>query len=200
MSTAIPLPEPLGAHDGRRDLERAIAELAERMPDVMQPLAALAFNYRWSWMVGGGALFHDIDPDAWRRSGCNPRYVIEAAPPRRFQELARDRGYVERLHAIADRGGGGSAPAERRGGRADAPAGRLLLLRVRRPLLAGALRRRPRRAGRRHAQGGVRPRRADDRRRRCSTARGTSTSGSTWKAGNASTGPTPTSSVCRPCG
>jgi starch phosphorylase len=101
MSTAIPLPEPVGAHDGRHDLERSIGELAERLPEVLQPLAALAFNYRWSWMVGGGALFHDIDPDAWRRSGCNPRYVIEATAPRRFQELARDRAYLERLHALA---------------------------------------------------------------------------------------------------
>jgi starch phosphorylase len=101
MSTAIPLPNALGEHDGRRDLERAIAELAERLPEPMQPLAALAFNYRWSWLVGGGALFHDIDPDAWRRSGGNPRGVLEATPPRRFQELARDPRYVERVHAIA---------------------------------------------------------------------------------------------------
>ena len=42
MSTAIPLPDPLGPHDGRRDLDRAIAELAERLPEAMQPLAALA--------------------------------------------------------------------------------------------------------------------------------------------------------------
>ena len=69
MSTAIPLMEALGVHDGRRDLERAIAELAERLPEAVQPLAALAFNFRWSWMVGGGDLFHDIDPDAWRRGG-----------------------------------------------------------------------------------------------------------------------------------
>ena len=101
MSSALPLPDPLGPHDGRRDLDRAIGELAERLPEPMQPLAALAFNYRWSWMVGGGALFHDIDPDAWRRSGCNPRAALEAAPPRRFQELARDGEYVGRLNAIA---------------------------------------------------------------------------------------------------
>ena len=100
MSTAIPLMEPLGADDGRRDLERAVGELAERLPEAMQPLAALAFNFRWSWMVGGGDLFHDIDPDAWRRSGCNPRYVIEATSPRRFQELARTADYVARLRAI----------------------------------------------------------------------------------------------------
>ena len=102
MSTAIPLPEPLGPHDGRRDLERAIAELAERLPEAVQPLAALAFNFRWSWMLGGGTLFHDIDPDSWRRSGCNPRYVIEATAPRRFQELGRDASYVERVRVIAE--------------------------------------------------------------------------------------------------
>lgn len=102
MSTAIPLPAPFGVHDGRRDLERAVFELAERLPEPMQPLAALAFNFRWSWLVGGGALFHDIDPDAWRRGGGNPRAVLEATPPRRFQELARDGAYVARVNAIAD--------------------------------------------------------------------------------------------------
>src|SRR6185369_10454173 len=101
MSTTIPLPEPFGPHDGRRDHARAVAEMAERLPEAMQPLAELAFNYRWSWMVGGGDLFHDIDPDAWRRSG-NPRTVIEATAPRRFQELARDSAYVERLRRIVD--------------------------------------------------------------------------------------------------
>lgn len=102
MSTELSPPEPLGANDGRRDLERAIHELAERLPDSLKPLAALAYNYRWSWMVGGGELFHHVDPDAWRRSGCNPRAVLEAAPPRRFQELARDGEYVARVHHIVE--------------------------------------------------------------------------------------------------
>ena len=101
MST-VPLPDALAPNDGRRDLERAIGELAERLPEPMQPLANLAFNYRWSWTVGGNDLFHDIDPDAWRRGGFNPRYVIEATSPRRFQELARDESYVARLRALAD--------------------------------------------------------------------------------------------------
>ena len=102
MSIAITQAEPYGAHDGHRDHEHAVNELAERLPEPVQPLAALAFNYRWSWMVGGGALFHDVDPDSWRRSGCNPRYVIEATAPRRFQELARDESYVARLRSITD--------------------------------------------------------------------------------------------------
>ncbi len=102
MSTALPLPEALGANDGARDVQLAVAELADRLPEPMQPLAALAFNYRWSWLVGGTELFHDIDPDAWRRSGCNPLYVIEATPPRRFHELTGDDHYMGRLRATID--------------------------------------------------------------------------------------------------
>ncbi len=99
MST-VSLPDALAPHDGRRDLERAVSELADRLPEPVQPLAALAFNYRWSWMVGGNELFHDINPDAWRRSGYNPRAVIESTTPRRFQELARDERYVARVRAL----------------------------------------------------------------------------------------------------
>ncbi|MGD9764508.1 MAG: alpha-glucan family phosphorylase [Candidatus Binatia bacterium] len=103
MSTApLSVPQPFGPYDGQRDVQRAVGELADRMPEPLKPLAALAFNYRWSWLVGGGQLFHDIDPDAWRRSGCNPRYVIEATSPRRFNELAQDEGYVRRLRAIVE--------------------------------------------------------------------------------------------------
>jgi glycogen phosphorylase len=86
--------------DGRRDMERAIAELAERLPEPLRPLARLAYNYRWSWLSGGTALFREIDPAIWRRSECNPRYVIEAASPRRLQELARGGAYVEQLRVV----------------------------------------------------------------------------------------------------
>lgn len=87
--------------DGRRDVERAVAELADRLPEALTPLARIAYNYRWSWWHGAADLFRDIDREFWRRSACNPRYVIEAVPPRRFQELGRDAAYVERLHRIA---------------------------------------------------------------------------------------------------
>src|SRR5579862_7187015 len=91
------------ADDGQRDIQRAIKELAERLPTPLQPLARLVYNYRWAWLPGAGALFHDIDRAHWRRSGCNPRHVIEAVPPRRLQELSRDEPFVARLRTLADR-------------------------------------------------------------------------------------------------
>ncbi|MBI4515902.1 MAG: alpha-glucan family phosphorylase [Deltaproteobacteria bacterium] len=86
--------------DGRRDLERAIAELGERMPGPLRPLARLAFNYRWSWLAGGPDLFRDIDPGHWEHGGCNPRHVLEAVTPRRWQELEHDQAFLDRLQAV----------------------------------------------------------------------------------------------------
>jgi starch phosphorylase len=89
-------------NDGRRDRERAVAEMRERLPEPLWPLAALAFNYGWSWVGDGASVFREIDPEHWRRGGCNPRHVIEAVPPRRLHELARQEEYVARLRAVAD--------------------------------------------------------------------------------------------------
>ncbi|MFN8546027.1 MAG: alpha-glucan family phosphorylase [Candidatus Binatia bacterium] len=90
-------------NDGRRDGELAIRELADRLPDSLAPLARLAFNYRWTWMPGGAAVFRAMDPALWRRSACNPRWLIEAVPPLRLRALARDRAYVAEVRALAAR-------------------------------------------------------------------------------------------------
>lgn len=87
--------------DGRRDVERAVADLAERLPAALQPLARLAFNYRWSWMYGGYAIFRDIDPVRWQRVQANPRTMIEAVPPHRLAELAGDSEYLLRVASLA---------------------------------------------------------------------------------------------------
>jgi starch phosphorylase len=91
-----------GPHDGGRDLERAVAELAERLPDALRALARLAFNYRWSWIRGGAAVFRDIDPTRWERSHANPRAMIEAVGSRRLAQLAADPDYVARATALAN--------------------------------------------------------------------------------------------------
>ncbi len=88
-------------NDGSGDMERAIAELSDRLPPEIQSLARLAFNYRWAWTCGGADLFREIDPATWRRV-CNPRYVIEVASPRRLQELARQADFVARVRSAAE--------------------------------------------------------------------------------------------------
>jgi len=93
--------DSVGVCDGRRDIARAVAELAERLPEPLLPLARVAYNYRWSWMPDAPALFCDIDPGVWRRSECNPRHVIEVAAPHRLRELAGHQEYIERLRNAA---------------------------------------------------------------------------------------------------
>jgi starch phosphorylase len=90
-------------HDGRHDLARAIEDMRVRLPEPLQPLARVAYNYRWSWLVGGAGVFRDIDPALWRRSCCNPCFLLEVASPRRLAQLAADGHYVERVTDLAAR-------------------------------------------------------------------------------------------------
>jgi len=89
--------------DGTVDLARARAELAESLPEALRPLAELVYNYRWVWLPECVELFRDIDAANWRRSGCNPRHLVETTPRRRWRELEADAGYLARLQRARDR-------------------------------------------------------------------------------------------------
>lgn len=78
-----------------------VGELGERLPDALRPLAALAFDYRWSWTPGAAAVFRTLDEGLWERSGGNPRATIELASPRRLRRLADDPEYVRRVDTLA---------------------------------------------------------------------------------------------------
>ncbi len=88
--------------DGTRDLTLATRNLTERLPGALAPLARIAFNYRWSWLPDGGTIFSYLDPHLWERSGCNPRWLIEALPPRRLRDIAADSAYVARIRRAAE--------------------------------------------------------------------------------------------------
>jgi starch phosphorylase len=87
--------------DGRQDVDRAVAQLAGRLPAPLVPLARLAFNYGWSWRPGGASVFRDLDPALWRRGGGNPRFLLETAPARRLDEAAARPDYVKRVGELA---------------------------------------------------------------------------------------------------
>jgi starch phosphorylase len=88
-------------HDGRRDIDRAVGELEERLPPAVRSLARVAFDYAFSWKPGGAAVFRDIDPELWARSRSNPRAMIEMTSPRRLHALAADPTYTRRVERLA---------------------------------------------------------------------------------------------------
>ncbi len=88
--------------DGRRDLERAAAELAERLPEPLRPLARAAYNYRWSWAPGAHGLFAAIDPERWALCAANPVRMLSETAPETLRRAAGDDGLVARAAALAD--------------------------------------------------------------------------------------------------
>jgi glycogen phosphorylase len=100
LTTATATAEPLAT--GAADLEGAAAALASRLPPGLQPLAELAYNYRWSWTTGGPELFAAIDPTRWGLTHMNPVRLLQEVPPARLGRLAADdefMGALNELHA-----------------------------------------------------------------------------------------------------
>lgn len=90
-------------YPGQRDVDRAVTDLAEDLPGPLSPLAALAFDYRWSWTPGGNDLFAEMDPQRWRRCGANPIQMLREISRRRLDELASDHGFTARLDDLVTR-------------------------------------------------------------------------------------------------
>ncbi|MBV8953376.1 MAG: DUF3417 domain-containing protein, partial [Solirubrobacterales bacterium] len=98
------------AADGRADVQRSAAELAERLPEALAPFAHLAYNYLWSWRPGGGALFEAIDARRFALCGKNPVRLLQEAPMPALRRAAEDPALLTRaqdlltqVHAELDR-------------------------------------------------------------------------------------------------
>ncbi|MGH2874614.1 MAG: alpha-glucan family phosphorylase [Solirubrobacteraceae bacterium] len=87
-------------HDGRGDVERAAADLAERLPPALGPLARLAYNYRWSWAPGGPELFRAVDAARFEACCQNPVRLLQDSPARVLRVAAADEDLVARARAL----------------------------------------------------------------------------------------------------
>ena len=86
---------------GERDIDRAVAELQEGLPEQLWPLARVAYNYRWCWAAEGPAVFAAIDPERWARTGGNPLRLLTEAHRSTLGRAARDAGFVDRVGRLA---------------------------------------------------------------------------------------------------
>ena len=85
---------------GGEDLARAAADLAERLPGSLAPLARLAYNYRWSWLPGGPSVFARLERDRFERCQQNPVRLLQEVPARALRQAASDRVLLDWTHEI----------------------------------------------------------------------------------------------------
>ena len=86
---------------GDKDIDRAVEELAVLLPQSLQPLARVAYDYGWSWSADGPALFRSIDPARWERCAANPLRLLTETSRKRLAQVAEDPGVVARVGRLA---------------------------------------------------------------------------------------------------
>jgi starch phosphorylase len=90
-------------YDGHEDLSRAAADLAERLPEPMAPLARLAFNYRWSWLPGGPELFAAVDAERFALCAQNPVRLLQESSALVLRRAAEDETLIARARELEER-------------------------------------------------------------------------------------------------
>jgi starch phosphorylase len=65
-------------------------------------LEVLSQNMWWCWNKGAIELFRRIDPPLWNDSGRNPIAFLSKIPQSRFEQLAKDKGYLAHLEEIKE--------------------------------------------------------------------------------------------------
>jgi len=84
------------------DLARRVAVLEDRLTDGLKPLAAVAYNYRWSWHPDGEAVFRDISDFRWERSGKNPVRFLNDLWPTTQVAAESDPALAARIRSLAE--------------------------------------------------------------------------------------------------
>jgi starch phosphorylase len=87
---------------GDDELGFRAADLAERLPDALAPLARIAYNYRWRWYPGGKEVFRSLDPDRWELCGENPVRLLQEVSGEALGRAAVDRALLDRIASLED--------------------------------------------------------------------------------------------------
>ncbi len=85
---------------GDEELGIRAADLAGRLPEVLAPLARIAYNYRWRWYPGGKEVFRSIDPDRWELCGENPVRLLQEVSGEALGRAAADRALLDRVAVL----------------------------------------------------------------------------------------------------
>jgi len=87
---------------GEADLAARVNDLAKRLSDGLKPLAPIAYNYVWSWLRDGEAVFRDINPHRWGLAGANPVKFLGDLWPSTQDAAERNPELLERIAALSE--------------------------------------------------------------------------------------------------
>jgi starch phosphorylase len=74
-----------------------VFSIIPKLPQTLDSLWFLAYNYWFAWNNDIEALFSDIDPKLWIDSYKNPVWMLNHVPQERYNALAEDAYYQDRL-------------------------------------------------------------------------------------------------------
>ena len=74
-------------------------DIATHLPAALAPIVRLAFNLRWVWNHAADRVWEALNAEVWLQTR-NPILVIQNTPRSRFDELAHDTEFVERLRRL----------------------------------------------------------------------------------------------------
>jgi starch phosphorylase len=86
---------------GASDVAVRAAHLGGRVSDGLKPLAPLAYNYLWSWLRDGEAVFRDINPHRWTLSGSNPVKFLNDLWPSTQDAVEQSPEMLDRIQALS---------------------------------------------------------------------------------------------------
>ncbi|GAB7080243.1 alpha-glucan family phosphorylase [Megalodesulfovibrio paquesii] len=74
-----------------------VFSVAPNLPQPLEPLRELAYNFWFSWNPRIEELFAQLDPRLWRETAKNPVLFLNRVPQNILQSVAVDENYLERL-------------------------------------------------------------------------------------------------------
>ncbi len=73
-----------------------------KLPETLEALERISWNYWWSWSGDGAALFRDLDPQLWEECEHNPRRMLKETPAFNLMRMATEPLYIERVRRLAE--------------------------------------------------------------------------------------------------
>ena len=72
------------------------------MPENLQLLEKIAWNFFWSWRPSGAKLFRELEPSLWEECEQNPRLLLKKISQFRLWQKSLDADYVVKLNRFAE--------------------------------------------------------------------------------------------------